>query len=166
MCTPFLSHAAPSPARPDSSYPFLPVPPHSSKKAVNVRRLALVAERPDMIIEEARNTGCTATLLPAASAAVSLAVCSHDPVNINFHPQTGQNIPEEGGASTITTNRAGTVTRTVEVPASSIVVADLTMAGSLVVDVVKEDELPRRHDGDEESGEECELHGEILAGFG
>jgi hypothetical protein len=33
------------------------------------------------------------------------------------------------------------------------------MAGSAVVGVVEEGELPGRGGGDEEGGEECELHG-------
>lgn len=83
--------------------------------------------------------------------------CQHQLSSTNWG-----NIPEESGASTITANRAGTVSLAVEIPASSIIIADLTMAGSVVVDIVEEGELPRRRGGDEESGEKCELHGEVF----
>lgn len=143
-------------------FPHRPVPARSSEKAITVGRLALVPERLDMIIQPGRNSACTAALLPAVSLAVSLTVCGHNHVNINSHSRLG-NIPEETGASIITSNRASTVSLAVEIPASSIIIAGLTIAESLEVAVVVEDELPRRRGGDEESGEKCELHGEGLA---
>jgi hypothetical protein len=118
-----------------------------------------------MIIQEGRNSGRNATLLPAGSAAISFTVCNHNLVNINSsHPQL-ENIPEECGASSATSNRAGTISPAVEIPADSIIDADLYPARSVEVGVVEESEVPRRHDGDEEGGEECELHGEELAVF-